>query len=104
MNKITVASLLSAIFLFVGSPVFAKTINVPTVSIETAIEHAKKYVQEKKINVSDSFIGVVEYHNLHSEYERPFWRVRWVQKAGAKGSWFELRIFSDGSIEERPGK
>ena len=104
MIKNTIAPLLSALLLFVGSHALAKTINAPSASIETAIETAKKYIQEKKIDVSDSIIGVVEYHNLHNEYERPYWRVRWVRKVGAKGGWFELRVFSDGSIEERPCK
>lgn len=87
-----------------GQLVLAKTINLPTIPLEVAVETAKKYVLEKKIDVGDAFIGVVEYHNLHNEYERPYWRVRWVRKIGAKGGWFELRILSDDSIEERPGK
>jgi hypothetical protein len=103
MIKTTVVLSLSALLLFVGSHALAKTINVPSTPIEKAIETAKKYIQEKKIDVSDSFIGVVEYHNLHNEYERPYWRIRWFRKVGGKGGWFELKVFSDGSIEERPG-
>ena len=82
----------------------AKTINLPTIPIEVAVETAKKYVTDKKIDVGDAFIGVVEYHNLHNEYEQPYWRVRWVRKIGAKGGWFELRLYSDGTIGEIPGK
>jgi hypothetical protein len=97
-------ALLFLALLISGQPVLAKTINLPATPLEVAVENAKKYVLEKKIDVSDSFIGVVEYHNLHNEYERPYWRVRWVGKVGAKGAWFELRLFTDGSVEERPGK
>jgi len=96
--------LLLLVLLVSGQTVLAKTINLPAIPIEVAVDNAKKYVLEKKIDISDAFIGIVEYHNLHNEYERPYWRVRWVRKIGAKGAWFELRILSDGSIEERPGK
>ena len=90
--------------LFSAQPALPKAINLPSIPIEVALENAKKYVVEKKIDVGDAFIGVIEYHNLHNEYERPYWRVRWVQKVGAKGARFELRLFSDGLVEERPGK
>ncbi|MDH3975549.1 MAG: hypothetical protein OEV42_14825 [Deltaproteobacteria bacterium] len=103
MKKNLVIPVLLAL-LFGGQPALAKTINLPTIPIEVAVHKAKKYVVEQKIDVSNAFIGVVEYHNLYNKYERPYWRVRWVRKIGVKGGWFELRLFSDGSVEERPGK
>lgn len=104
MKLKTIGQIFLAMLLLSGVLAIAKTINVPSVPIESVIENAKRYVHEKKIDVTDAFIGVVEYHNLHNEYERSYWRVRWVRKIGAKGAWFELRVFSDGSIEERQGK
>ncbi len=77
---------------------------MPIIPIEVAVEHAKKYVTDKKIDVGDAFIGIVEYHNLHNEYEQSYWRVRWVRKTGADGEWFELKLYSDGTVGEIPGK
>ena len=87
-----------------GGSVSAKTINVPAITVEVAVQKAQRYVADKGIDVSNAFVGVVEYHNLHNEYERPYWRVRWLQIAGGKGGWFELRLFSDGSVQELYGK
>ena len=88
----------------IGECVFAKTINLPITSIETAVENAKQYVASKNIDLTDAFIGIVEFHNLHNEYERPYWRVRWVRKTGGKGAWFEVKLYSDGSVQELHGK
>ena len=102
IKNLTISLLM--VLLVGGQPLLAKTMNTPTVPLEVVVENARKYVLEKRIDVRDAFIGVVEYHNLHNEYERPYWRVRWLRNIGAKGGWFELRLFSDGSVEERPGK
>ncbi len=98
--------LLSACFVVaaISAPVFAKTINVPSITAEAAVQKAQRYVAEKGIDVSNAFVGVVAYHNLHNEYERPYWRVRWLQIAGGKGGWFELRLYSDGAVQELYGK
>jgi hypothetical protein len=72
--------------------------------VEIAVENAREYVLEKKIDVSHAFIVVVEYRNLYDEYEGPYWRVRWEPGIPSKGGWFELRIYPNGLVTEVPGK
>ena len=102
--KLSIVILFLLTLMFSGQSVLAKTFNTPTMPVELAIENAKKYALEKKIDVSRAFIVVVEYHNLYNEYEGPYWRVRWEPRIPAKGGWFELRIYPDGSVAEIPGK
>ena len=102
--KMSIAIPVLLTLMFSGQSLLAKTLNLPAMPIEIAVENAKQYVLKKKIDVSGAFIGVVEYQNLYNEYERPYWRVRWIRRIAAKGGWFELRIFPDGSVTEVPGK
>ena len=80
MKKSLAVPLLLVLLFIGGKHALAKTINLPTVAIEVAIEKANQYVREKKIDINDAFIGIVEYHNLHNEYEHPYWRVRTLER------------------------
>ncbi len=102
-THIVISALL--LLLFSSQTALAKKIySQPILPIEVAVEKAKQYVLEKKIDLGDAFIGVAEYHNMYIDLAPEYWRIRWVRKIGSKGGWFELRIYSDGSIEEIPGK
>jgi stage V sporulation protein SpoVS len=82
-----------------------KTINAPAMPAEKAIAVARQYVTEKHVNVSNHFLGAVEYINLRNEYERPFWRIEWRLLVGkAMGGQIVVLVYADGTAELRYGE
>ena len=76
----------------------------PAISIEDAIAKAKKYVQEKKIDVSQQYIDSVAL-DLNPRGDRgKFWRVAWQQNQFMKGGQTYIEVYMDGSVEHRHGK
>jgi len=76
---------------------FAKTINVPTQSLEQAVAMAKRYADAEKIDVSRYFLAAAEYRNLHNEYETPYWRIEWRMLAGANTGQIVVVVNPDGT-------
>ncbi len=80
----------------------ARTDTSPKTSVEKAIEIAKQYANKNEIDLRGKFIKKVEYHNnMHNKNERPYWLVYWINKRVTKGGGVELRLYIDGSIEEK---
>ena len=82
----------------------AKTLNLPEMPVEEAIGVAKKYVEDQKIDADGHYLASVEYKNVYNEYEKPFWRTQWVYPSGAKGAFFYIDVYADGTAVFRPGK
>jgi len=82
--------------LVVGYGAIAKTINPPALPIERAIELATGYVKMQKIDVSQHYLAAVEFMNLHSEYEKPYWRLEWRILAGTSTGRIVIVVYQDG--------
>ena len=74
----------------------------PAISIEQAIALAKRHVESEKLNVSDSYIAVAEWH------ARPglvgFWRIEWRMKKLVKGGYTVVTVYGDGKVEHGFGE
>ena len=90
--------IVAATAIVVGHGAAAKTINPPALPIERAIELATDYVKTQKIDVSQHFLAAVEYRNLHSEYEKPFWRLEWRLLAGTSAGQIVIIVHPDGTV------
>lgn len=103
MNKIKIA-LIASILISIGFTVYAKTINAPKIKAEMAIELARTYIEEKKIDISRHFIGSIEYLNLHNEYQKPYWRIEYILLASARGGQIIIFVYQDGKINHKFGR
>jgi hypothetical protein len=74
----------------------AKTLNPPSADIADIIKSAREQLDARHIDLSHRFLASVEYKNLESEYERPFWLLTWAP-GGARGDLY-VRIYNDGEI------
>jgi hypothetical protein len=80
------------------SGVAAKTINAPPTDIVEVIGIARDYLRAHNIDLSHRFLAGVEYKNLHSEYERPYWLLTWALSAGTSEGQLYVRVFNTGEI------
>lgn len=92
------------LLIMVWQSALTKTLNLLALPPEKAISIARQYVADKHIDLSNHFLDALEYINLHSEYERPFWRVEWRLLAAAKGGQIIVLVYSDGTAELRYGE
>ena len=82
------------------SGVAAKTINAPPTDIVEVIGIARDYLKAHNIDLSHRFLAGVEYKNLHSEYERPYWLLTWALSAGTSEG--QLYVRSSTPRNHRP--
>jgi hypothetical protein len=102
MNIQILFTLLSLSFFCSGLPALAQDDFSPQISVESAIKKAQQYAAKNDIDLKGKFITKVEYHNnMHNKSEQPYWFVLWINKRVTKGGGVELRLYADGSIEER---
>src|SRR4051812_25611851 len=91
---------MSPILVFAGilccSEVVPKTINPPPTDIVEVVGIARDYLKARKIDLSHRFLAGVEYKNLHSEYERPYWLLTWALVAGTSEGRLYVRVFNSG--------
>jgi hypothetical protein len=80
------------------SGLVAKTINPPPTDIVKVICIARDYLKAHNIDLSHRFLACVEYKNLHSEYERPYWLLTWALLAGTSEGQLYVRVFNSGEI------
>ena len=79
----------------------AETMTSPATNIETTISRARVYAAQQEIDLSNKFIIKVVYErDIRHEFKRPYWSVLWSEKTISKGGDIELRLYTDGSIEE----
>jgi hypothetical protein len=76
----------------------AKIVQLPAFDIVEAVQKARQFIRERKIDVSHHFVLSAEYKNLHNEYEKGFWEVTWALAAGSTGSRIVLHVSRDGSV------
>ena len=72
---------------------FGKIINQPKLKVGEVIEHVHNYIQKEKIDVSRHFLGHIEYKNLHNEYQKPYWKIKYIILAGTIEEKFQLYFF-----------
>src|SRR5437660_2149347 len=70
------------------APALSKTINPPSADIADVIVRAQEYLKTRHIDLSHRFLAAVEYKNIHSEYERPYWLLTWALLAGTSEGQF----------------
>ncbi len=80
------------------SVVAAKTINAPSADIAEIIRIAREHLKAHEIDLSHRFLASVEYKNIHSEHERPYWLLTWALLAGTSGGQLYVRVFNTGEI------
>ncbi len=85
----------------------AKTINLPVVTIESAISMAREYVKEQNLVTDRHYLKKIEYHEVYSEYKKPYWLVEYHLASGsvktAGGQVFVI-LFNNGKIEHTFGE
>ena len=81
------------------APGLAKTINPPSSDIAEVIGIAREYLKARQIDLSNRFLASVEYKNIHSEFERPYWLLTWALLAGTSGGQLYVCVFNTGEIE-----
>jgi hypothetical protein len=72
---------------------FGKIISPPKSKVEEVIENVYNYIQKEKIDVSRHFLGHIEYKNLHNEYQKPYWKIKYIILAGTSEEKFQLYFF-----------
>ena len=85
----------------------AKVIRLPAVHIIEAVQKARQFAEDNKIDLSRHFVLSAEYKNLHNEHEDGYWIVTWTPAAGATEPRIILRVLQDGAVktsfaEQRP--
>jgi hypothetical protein len=78
---------------------FTKTINPPSADVADVIHTAREYLKTRHIDLSHRFLAAVEYKNIHSEYERPYWLLTWALLAGTSEGQLYMRVFNTGEID-----
>ena len=81
------------------APALAKTINPPSADIAEVISTAREYLKARHIDLSHRFLACVEYKNIHTEYERPYWLLTWALLAGTSEAQLYMCVFNTGEIE-----
>ena len=83
----------------VTANLLAKTLQWPEVSIEKAIAVAREQVKKEKVDVSQHFIGQVQYLNRYDAYQTPLWRIEWRLKngVGIKGGQIIVTVDQKGN-------
>jgi len=76
----------------------AKTVRLPAFDIVEAVQKARQFVQDRKIDVTHHFVLSAEYKNLHNEREKGFWEITWALAAGSTGSRIILRVSHDSTV------
>lgn len=89
-------------FFLLGVTVHAQDKTSPEITAEHAIAQAKQHARQKEIYLEGKYIKKVEYVvNLQNPDDRPYWSVYWINRKVTKGGGVELRLYGDGSIEEK---
>jgi len=99
MKHITLTLLIQIFILAIVADGQAKTIQLPAFDIVEAVQKARQFVQDRKIDVTHHFVLSAEYKNLHNEREKGFWEITWALAAGSSGSRIILRVSQDGSVK-----
>mgnify|MGYP001545209009 CR=1 FL=1 len=105
MMKYLLASLL--IILLVFSSLQAKTIKLPTYTIEAVINMAREYAKEQSLINDRHYLKKIEYHEAHSEYRTPYWLAEYHLAAGSiktAGGQIFIKILNDGKISHTFGE
>lgn len=90
------------LILMMGSSVHARDEYSPDITIEQAIEKARQYAVKKDIDLTGKYVNKVEYHNnMRDKSKQPYWMVLWINRFVTKGGGVEVRLYENGSIEER---
>jgi len=75
MRKLTIV----AVLLFCTALCsFGKILSPPKSKVGEVIKHVHNYIQKEKIDVSRHFLGHIEYKNLHNEYQKPYWKIKYI--------------------------
>jgi hypothetical protein len=72
---------------------FGKTINPPKRTAEEIIKIVGAHIKTEKIDVTNHFLGRLEYKNLHNEYEKPYWHLRYMKLIGSSEEKFQLNFY-----------
>jgi hypothetical protein len=97
MQRKLLVIVLSATFACVSAQ--AKVINCPCDDMVDVIRVARQYLDSRHIDLSHRFfLSSVEYKNLHSEFERPYWLLSWALLAGTSEGQLYVCVFNGGEI------
>src|SRR5688500_16670357 len=76
----------------------------PAVSLDDALDLARRYVREQKIETSDYYLTSVALKSTDGGKSR-HWDAQWMTRSGAaKGDWFIIRVGMDRSCSRIAGK
>src|SRR5437899_1336455 len=92
-------SIAGLVWILCCAPAFSKTINPPSADIADVIITAREHLKTRHIDLSHRFLAAVEYKNIHSEYERPYWLLTWALLAGTSEGQLYVRVFNTGEID-----
>jgi hypothetical protein len=76
-----------------------ETSAVPLLTIEEAIDAAKRCVLERKIRVVGSFIESARFDRNAGVDRGPVWRVTWAYAREVKGGQVYVTVLGDGTCE-----
>ncbi len=88
--------------LLLGAADIAPTPLPPPVSLKDALRVAEDYVAEKKIDVSQHYLGSMSIQS--DTHGRLYWDAQWVRTERMKGGWFIVRVQMDRTAALIPGK
>lgn len=102
MKTISLALLAVVSALLLGAADTNPTLLPPPVCLKDAVRIAEDYVSDKKIDVSQHYLGSVSIQSdLHG---RLYWDAQWMRTERMKGGWFIVRVRMDGTAALIPGK
>ena len=97
---------LSLLFITLGfssiRPADASHVEAPKIPIEQALALAKRYVSSEKIDVSESYIALAQWHPTSGSVS--FWRIEWRTKKLIKGGHIVVTVYADGKIQQGFGE
>ena len=94
----TRAAILATVFWLICLPIGAgKTVNLPAQDITDVIRIAGEHLKTRQIDLTHRFLIAVEYKNVESEYDRPFWLLTW-SSGGSVGAVY-MRVYNSGEVE-----
>jgi|SRR5579859_1493454 len=102
MQTITLALLAVCSALLLGAADPTPTPLPPPVSLRDALRIVEDYVAEKKIEVSQHYLGSIALQG--DTHGRLYWDAQWVQAKRMKGGWFIVRVQMDKTAALIRGK
>ena len=91
----------------VAGPVASQTTSdtrEPGITLEVAVAKAKSYVQDKQIDVSDSYLDSVVLNQNPRGDRGKFWLITWQRKEYMKGGQVFVRVYMNGFVDHALGE